>query len=283
MLWLAVEMVAFSQSLEITGTCPGTMEVAIHGLTPLASFAGLTGIHGRTSTVPIGACAGTRLDIGLPQPQLITMAGGDGVANFSPAIPGAYCGKDVQILDLGSCTASNVVTLTTRSYVSTLDRGSLDSTFDTGAQTPLPTQGWTSTSGAGQVFGTATNGSLIGATPYDDYGVQFDTGVAVQPNTTYHLHVDLGFAAGIAGGSAEYLVQLGTLSGGAFTPLGSETGTVVYVANMSDGVSSGVSHVVVTTGAAVSGDPLAVRFDQTSTTMVSDYFGIDNVTLTAAP
>ncbi|MCB9698373.1 MAG: hypothetical protein H6738_16455 [Alphaproteobacteria bacterium] len=283
MFWLAVETVAFSQSLEVTGTCPGPMEVAINGLTPYATFAVLTGVHGRTSTVPLGNCAGTPLDVGLPQPRIISMAGGDGVAHFSPSVPGAFCGKDVQILDLGSCTTTLPVTLTTRSYVGTLDGVSLDSTFDTGAQTALPAQGWTNTSGAAQVFGSAVNGSLIGATPYTNYGVQFDTGVAVQPNTTYHLHMDLGFAAGIAGGSAEYLAQLGTLSGGVFTQLGQETGSGVYVANLSNNVFSGVAHVTVTTGAAVSGDPLAVRFDQTSTMMLSDYFGIDNVTLTAAP
>lgn len=77
-----------------------------------------------------------------------------------------------------------------------LDLVSPSSTFETNGtvSNPLPFYGWTNVSGSARVFdwSITLNGAMIGTTPYGNYEVQYITGVAVQPNTTYTLSVDVG-------------------------------------------------------------------------------------------
>jgi hypothetical protein len=174
-------------------------------------------------------------------------------------------------------------------YIGGLDGASNSSIFETSAITPLPNQGWTNVSGAARVFDTPTlNGTMIGTDPYANYAVEYATGVPVAALTTYTLDLDMGFVAGLAGGSADYSFSLGTLSEGTFTPLGeAKTGTITYGGNMASGPFSGSDNLVFTTDATVSGDQLAVQWRQTfqagEQTGGSDYFGFDNVTLDATP
>lgn len=169
-------------------------------------------------------------------------------------------------------------------FIGGLDGASNSSTFENGVIVALPADGWTNVSGTAQVFDAgAGNGSIIGTTPFGNYEVQYITGVAVQPNTNYVLHFDMGFVAGIVGGSANYSYQLGTVNAGVFTPLSSPaTGTVARTGNMFGGVYSASSSVTILTGSTVSGDILAVRWAQTSNPGPSDFFGFDNVTLAAS-
>jgi hypothetical protein len=173
-------------------------------------------------------------------------------------------------------------------FIGGLDGVSQSSTFDTDTITALPTLGWTAVSGSAQVFDAVDlNGGLIGGTPYDNFSVQYGTGVGILPNRSYDLSVLMGFFAGLVDGQAAYLLELGTLSGSTFTTIGQVSGSVSYLGSMSalSPIYSGSASINLMTGSVVSGDQLAVRWSQTSTrgAPFSDYFGIDNVLLRVAP
>jgi hypothetical protein len=171
-------------------------------------------------------------------------------------------------------------------FIGGLDGVSNSSTFENGVIVPLPVDGWTNVSGTAQVFDIAAgNGSVIGTTNFNNYEVQYLTGVPIAPNAQYTLHFDMGFVAGIVGGSASYSFQLGTVDAGlVFTPLGPPaTGTIARTGNMFSGVISGSANLVFATGTTVSGNNLAVRWAQTSNPGPSDFFGFDNVTLAVGP
>ncbi len=181
--------------------------------------------------------------------------------------------------------------LSSASPIGGLDLVSSSSTFETNGtvSNPLPFYGWTNVSGSARVFdwSTTLNGAMIGTTPYGNYEVQYITGVAVQPNTTYKLSVDVGYIAALTAGNSSYSLQLGTIDAFfVFTPLvAASTGSAAYAGDMSSGPFSGSETVTATTGAIVSGDILTVRWAQTGTlgSPFSDYFGFDNVLLEATP
>jgi hypothetical protein len=176
--------------------------------------------------------------------------------------------------------------LSAASFIGLLDGASTASTFETGSQVPLPSLGWVSISGGSQIFDAASgNGALVGATPYDNYTVQFDTGTPILPDNIYTFTLQMGYLAGLTGGESGYSFQLGTVIGSNFTGLGSPvTGTVAYTGSMTAGVLSAPVSQVFSTGGSVSGDNLAVRWSQTSSLggVTSDFFGIDNVTLSVS-
>ncbi len=161
--------------------------------------------------------------------------------------------------------------------VAPLDGGTNSSTFETSNEQSLPALGWSNVSGAARVFDLATNGALIGTTPYDNYEVQHATSTAVAANTHYRVRVKMGFFAGLGGATAGYRLELGTVNGGVFSQIGTTTGSVSYAGYIGSGTFSGNAVLDVNTGATVSGDALAVRWAQTSTTGAgtSDFFGID--------
>ncbi len=173
-----------------------------------------------------------------------------------------------------------------------LDLVSNSSIFETSSITSLPAEGWDPVSSAPRVFDTGViNGSIINGLGlnYVNYEAEYRTAVAIQGNTQYTLHFDMGFVSNIRGGSADYLFQLGTITGAVFLPLATQAGTVADVGgsdptdNLGQGVIAGFDDLVFNTGPAVSGDNLAVRWAQTGTTVGADFFGFDNVTLQAVP
>lgn len=169
-------------------------------------------------------------------------------------------------------------------FIGGLNGATASSNFEIGTVQLLPSQGWANVSGFARVFdGAGGNGAIIhGTNGFSNYEVQYDTGVAIQPNTSYDLSLDMGFIAGIAGGNASYSFQLGTLNGGIFTGLGSpETGIVTYAGNLNSGVVSGSDQQIFVSGSSVSGDNLAVRWAQLINPGPSDFFGFDNVILQA--
>lgn len=171
-------------------------------------------------------------------------------------------------------------------FVGALDGASNSSVFEVGSATPLPSQGWIDIAGAGQIFDIgAGNGALIqGTDGFQNYTVQFDTGVTLQPNTTYTLSADLGFVAGTSGGQASYTFQIGLVDEGNFIGLGTaDSGTVVYQGNLFSGVVSAIAQQTYFSGAGGQPGTIAVRFAQTANGGPSDYFGMDNVTMTAVP
>lgn len=190
------------------------------------------------------------------------------------------------LITLATLSAGALIMPTTAQavYVGLLDGTSHSSTFETGGVSPLPANGWIAISGSAQLYDGASNGIIVGTTQYDNYRVQYDTGISIAANTQYTLHFDMGFAAALAGGSADYSFELGTLSAGSFTSLSTPTaGNISWLGNITSGVISGSDDFVFTTGSSVSGDELSVQWAQVGTTgsPFSDFFGFDNVTLSA--
>jgi hypothetical protein len=189
-------------------------------------------------------------------------------------------------------------------YVGNLDGSHMSSTFTTSTDgfQALGPFGWTSFSGAGgNVYGQTggtTNDVLIGVDDYDNYGVQFNTGVGVQANQVYSLSLLMGYVSGGTSTGASYDISLGTWNGSSFTAFTADTpalevGSVhrnsgptqaaSFGANIAGAVSVTVTY---TTGASPGTDPIRVRWAQTAAGTVgpppSDFFGIDNVTLSVS-
>lgn len=177
---------------------------------------------------------------------------------------------------------------TAQVFVGNLDGVSNSSVFDPGSSFFLPALGWENVSGMARIFdGAGGNGAMIHSSlGFDNYEVQYDTGVALQPNTTYTLSFDMGFLGGLGATTAFYRAELGTLNGGVFSPLagGTVTGSATWAGNMTSGIYSPEEGlVVVGPFGAVSGDNVAVRLAQTANPGPTDFFGFDNVTLVAVP
>lgn len=173
-------------------------------------------------------------------------------------------------------------------FIGNLDGVSNSSLFDPGSNMSLPALGWQNVGSTARIFdGAGGNGALIHDTdPFTNYEVQYDTGVAIQPNTTYTLSFDMGFLGGLGATTASYSAQVGTLNAGVFTPLsgGVVSGTATWTGNMTSGFySPEAGLVVVGPFGSVSGDNLAVRLAQSSNPGPTDFFGFDNVTLSSVP
>ncbi|MFT4621838.1 MAG: hypothetical protein ACI8PZ_000490 [Myxococcota bacterium] len=106
---LVVASTASAQSLDLSGDCPGTVDVTISGFTPGGTAVFLGGAAGEGSDViGIGACAGTVT--GLAGVRFLTRvsADGGGTAAFAPYMGDASCDTPIQVLDTATCTMSNV-------------------------------------------------------------------------------------------------------------------------------------------------------------------------------
>ena len=181
-------------------------------------------------------------------------------------------------------TAAPTPCTTATTFVGNLNGTSTASAFETSTTTFLPSLGWTNVTGAAWIWDGASNGALLGTTQYGNYEVQHDTGVVVLPSTTYTLDLIMGYMAGLTGGASGYSFQLGTVTGGIFIGLTAPmTGVAPYAGSLNGSVASATGHLVLVTGSSVSGGTMAVRWAQTSSLAggTSDYFGIDNVTLSA--
>ena len=185
------------------------------------------------------------------------------------------------IADSGEATAA---------YIGGLNGVSLSSTFETDVHMDLAALGWSNVSGSARIFDSPVNqlGLLIGTTAFRwaNYEVEYNTAVPIQPNVTYTLQIDMGYAAAFTGGNSTYRFQLGTLGTSGFSPLiSSATGSAPYTGNLGDGFVSASAQQIFSSGDTVSGDILALRWAQTSSlgSPKSDYFGLGTVTLDAAP
>jgi hypothetical protein len=94
--------------LDITGTCPGTVDVRAMELTPNGAVAVLTGSGQGNDVIPAGPCAGVRSDLSGLAFRGLFSANGNGVLSLSPSLGGGVCGAGVQILDVATCTLTNV-------------------------------------------------------------------------------------------------------------------------------------------------------------------------------
>ncbi|MFT4625814.1 MAG: hypothetical protein ACI8PZ_004485 [Myxococcota bacterium] len=101
---------AHAQTLDISGPCPGVVNVEVTGLTPGAEAAILLGRAGEGSDlVPAGPCVGVETGLaGIGLATRVRDADRDGVLRLSPTLSAPNCTTPIQVLDLSSCALTNV-------------------------------------------------------------------------------------------------------------------------------------------------------------------------------
>jgi hypothetical protein len=94
-----------------TGSCPGSSTFTVNGATPGGTLAiAMSGSLGSFSIPGAYQCAGTVLGLGgIPTLVGTLTANANGVANRSVNLPVAVCGRYLQMVDLASCTTTNVI------------------------------------------------------------------------------------------------------------------------------------------------------------------------------
>lgn len=115
LLALATPFAAHAQAVvTATGTCPGSINATFSSLTPSGPYAVLTSSDVGSFVIPAGQpCAGTRTS--LSGAGLTVRATGNatplGNAALSSPLPGAACPLPFQVLDVPTCTLSEVGTV----------------------------------------------------------------------------------------------------------------------------------------------------------------------------
>ena len=101
----ATDVFAFTTS----GECPSGVNLSITGATPNNPVAILRSSALGSFTVPIGACAGTEVDLDSPlvQATVNSNANGDIIVGPIP-VPGPACGAFLQAVDVATCGVSTV-------------------------------------------------------------------------------------------------------------------------------------------------------------------------------
>lgn len=126
-LGLLAAPAAFAQSFSIAGTCgAGPMDFDIMGITPSGNYAIISADNVGSASVPAGPCAGTPLGLSTSGIALRVVRQADGAGDdfLTPNIPPAVCGNAyAQVLDLTTCTTSNVVLVDTPPSGGTLTAG----------------------------------------------------------------------------------------------------------------------------------------------------------------
>jgi len=97
-------------SLSKTGSCPGPVTLNATGCTAGGNVAILYGTAG-SFTKNGNPCNGLTLGIANPTLAAMRTANGAGAASLSFNAPPGACGRTVQAVDVGSCTASNTILL----------------------------------------------------------------------------------------------------------------------------------------------------------------------------
>ncbi|HMV66104.1 MAG TPA: hypothetical protein PKA64_04595 [Myxococcota bacterium] len=97
-------------TMEVAGACPGPLTISVRNLVPSRSFAvAVSDTIGR-GTAPAAACAGAPLGLSTTSLSLLTTrSSGRGDVTWTVSPNPALCGRHVQIIDLASCDATNVV------------------------------------------------------------------------------------------------------------------------------------------------------------------------------
>ena len=97
--------------LVLTGNCPGTIDIDISGGTPNGSAALLRGAAEGNALLPGSGCEGLATGLAGITPVTVLGLDGGGGLQASATAPAAVCGAPLQVIDLESCTASDVVAL----------------------------------------------------------------------------------------------------------------------------------------------------------------------------
>ena len=107
-LFLSGSAFAGGPMLDISGACPGVLDVQIMGVSPGATIGVLRGAGPGSDVIPAGPCAGLRCGLsGLGFVIAVRDADRDGMITVSPSIGGPLCGLSVQMLDTSTCTLSD--------------------------------------------------------------------------------------------------------------------------------------------------------------------------------
>ncbi|MFT4622622.1 MAG: hypothetical protein ACI8PZ_001278 [Myxococcota bacterium] len=103
---------AFAQTLTMVGACPGDIDIDASGLTAGGDVAFLFGLGAGSDVIPSGVCAGVAT--GLAGIRLgVKTTSADGTLSWpSLTVPGGACARSFQMLDLTTCTLTNVATIT---------------------------------------------------------------------------------------------------------------------------------------------------------------------------
>lgn len=167
--------------------------------------------------------------------------------------------------------------------VGLLDGSSLSSTFEVGSVQPVEAVGWINELDARIYDGAASNGVLMGLTPYGNFSALFDTGQSVVAGGLYQLSFDTGFYATWTKGSAQFEAVIGTIESGVFTAFAQTSGVRAHAdGNIGGGVYQEPGFL---SGVGQGTGTVAVRLAQTASFSAqgqSDWFAFDNVVLTVA-
>ena len=181
------------------------------------------------------------------------------------------------------CAVSLLVAATAQAAAISVTNGD----FETDANNSTTITGWTEVSGDTRTFrtGSPQTGIVIYVVGGDNtaFTVQNDLGTAIEASKTYTISYDYGNADSTAPLTGTWTVEFGTLNGGTFTALATDTNTV-YKTNgnhlnfgSGDEVADSFQYV---SGTSVSGDNLAIR---ASVDGGIEWMGFDNFTVDVVP
>ncbi len=94
-------------TLDVTGTCPGSVNVAWSGATPSRQQGIVFGNNLGTTTIPTGPCQGTVLGISGSVRLITTIGTGSGSGSINGQAGNGACGHYLQLVQSGSCETSN--------------------------------------------------------------------------------------------------------------------------------------------------------------------------------
>ena len=102
--------VVVEPALAVSGDCPGTVNLDFSGFTPGGNVTLLFSRGVGADLVPGGRCRGVETGLS-PARWALTMPDldEDGLMSFSPTVPEAACGMNLQVLDPESCALSDVM------------------------------------------------------------------------------------------------------------------------------------------------------------------------------
>jgi hypothetical protein len=112
MLMLLVAAVASAQSVNVSGTCPGTVDIVVEDATPDARVVMMASATGGSGLVPAGPCAGVQTSLAEGASRFgPILADGSGRIEVSPELGTRQAQWLVQAIDLDTCTVSEAVSL----------------------------------------------------------------------------------------------------------------------------------------------------------------------------
>lgn len=112
-LLLSLPTAAAASTLALTGACGGTMSLDAAGLTADGAYVILVAPDVGSASIPAGAptCGGVVTGLQVIEPLSWGTADGTGAVSLTQGVPAAGCGASVQVLDVASCTLTNVATV----------------------------------------------------------------------------------------------------------------------------------------------------------------------------